>query len=186
MHARWLRFAGGEAQCAFEGAVMALLKPGTKMLDAACGTGAMARRLLASATANLDLTLLDSSPQMLRRYSDIPANRVEGFIEHLPFETNSFDLLTCAWGIETIHAPEAALAEFIRVTRPGGNLCLVFCANRPSRGFASYVLRQSVTGFGLGRFLEQNAVYEMVARSGVSTIRLLPCTGPAAAMFVEV
>lgn len=34
LHARWLRHAGGEAQSAFEGAVIALVRPGVRILDA--------------------------------------------------------------------------------------------------------------------------------------------------------
>jgi ubiquinone/menaquinone biosynthesis C-methylase UbiE len=109
-HARWLRFAGGEAQCAFEGAVTALLRPGMRMLDVACGTGTVARRLLDGSNGDFDLVLLDASQRMLNKCRDIPANRVTGCMKNLPFETDNFDLLTCAWGIETLDDPGLALA----------------------------------------------------------------------------
>ena len=132
-HARWLRHEGGEAQCAFEGAAAALMRPDLSMLDVACGTGATIRRLIASAGAPSDLMLLDASQRMLDRCADLPGGRVKGLMQRLPFRADRFDLVTCAWGIETLDHPDPALAELVRVTRPGGHICLVFCAERPVR-----------------------------------------------------
>ena len=33
LHGRWLRYAGGEAQAAFEGATTGLLRPGMRVVD---------------------------------------------------------------------------------------------------------------------------------------------------------
>ena len=95
-HARWLRHAGGEAQCAFEGAAAALLRPGMALLDAACGIGTVARRLLAGVDGPIDLTLLDAELGMLNLCTDLPATRTPGRIEAMPLPDNSFDLVTCA------------------------------------------------------------------------------------------
>lgn len=95
-HGRWLRFAGGEAQCAFEGAATALLRPGMRILDAGCGTGTVARRLLRKANGPVELVLLDASVKMLAKCHDIPATRTTGCMKNLPFEMDHFDLLTCA------------------------------------------------------------------------------------------
>lgn len=65
LHERWLRHAGGEAQSAFEGAVTALIRPGMRILDVGCGTGALARRLHAQFGATIEMTLVDACPQML-------------------------------------------------------------------------------------------------------------------------
>ncbi|GGA68048.1 hypothetical protein GCM10011521_02730 [Arenimonas soli] len=45
-------------------------------------------------------------------------------MEHLPFPDASFDLVTSQYGFEYAHR-EAALAEALRVLRPGGRLALV-------------------------------------------------------------
>src|SRR6056297_2190782 len=46
LHHRWLRHAGGEAQAALEALVRALATPNSKLLDAGCGTGKLARTLI--------------------------------------------------------------------------------------------------------------------------------------------
>lgn len=184
-HARWLRFAGGEAQCAFEGAVSALLRPGMSMLDVACGTGALARRLQSSAGGAFQLSLLDASHRMLERCQDITARRVLGRMEAMPFQSDSFDVVTCAWGLETVGNPSLALAEFLRVVRPGGAVCLVFCADRPARSIWNWFARQHVETTSRGRFLDCEEVLAMVRSLGAQSVQVLHSTGSAAALIVR-
>ncbi|MEO0637077.1 MAG: methyltransferase domain-containing protein [Pseudomonadota bacterium] len=185
-HARWLRFAGGEAQCAFEGAVTALLYPGIRLLDVACGTGTVARRLLKGLEGKTDLVLLDASQQMLNFCEDIPARRVNGRMQDLPFEDSSFDLLTCAWGIETVDDPYPALSEFVRVTRHGGHVCIVFYADRPPRSIADRVLRHRISHSGRGSFLVDRQIRELAVAAGARRIQSLHCSGSAAAMILHI
>ncbi|MEM9342571.1 MAG: methyltransferase domain-containing protein [Pseudomonadota bacterium] len=185
-HARWLRHAGGEAQCAFEGAVAALLQPGDRMLDVACGRGTVARRLLKEAAGQVDLTLLDASHRMLAACRDIPARRVVGCMTDLPFASNQFDLVTCAWGIEVLDDPQPALREFMRVTRPAGQICLVFCADRPARSLIGRALRRHVSRSGRGQFIDHAWLREVARTAGARHVQTLHCTGPAAAMIVHV
>jgi len=185
-HARWLRFAGGEAQCAFEGAVTALLRPGMRMLDAACGTGTVARRLLKSLDGNIDLVLLDQAIRMPSCCADIPAHRVTGCIKDIPFPDDSFDVLTCAWGIETLVNPFPALSEFVRVTRSGGHVCIVFCADRPPRSIADRALRHRIVHSGRGTFLVHNHVRDLAKTAGAHRVQSLHCSGSAAAMILHV
>ena len=185
-HARWLRYAGGEAQCAFEGAVTALLRPGMRLLDVACGTGTVARRLIEETPGAIDLTLLDASPRMLAKCRDIRASRVVGCMKDLPFEAADFDLLTCAWGIETLADPRPALAEFVRVTRPGGHVCLVFCADRPCGSLVARALRHNVAQTGRGQFLSHQDLNSLARLAGARHVQTLHCTGPAAAMILHI
>lgn len=64
---------------------------------------------------------------------------VRGVAEALPFEDDAFDLVTCQTVLMHLPDPDAALAEMVRVTRPGG---LVLCAE-PNN------LSNSVTRLGL-------------------------------------
>ena len=185
-HARWLRFAGGEAQCAFEGAVTALLRPSMKMVDVACGTGTVARRLLKNVAGVVDLTLLDASAAMLDRCRDVPAKRIEARMERLPFPDDDFDLVTCAWGIETQLDPRKAMREFVRVTRPGGHVCLVFCADRPAASFVGRVLRHHIATSGRGAFLDYQTVLAHAHGAGARLVQMLHCSGPAAAMILHI
>ncbi|MGB8314275.1 MAG: methyltransferase domain-containing protein, partial [Aestuariivirga sp.] len=96
-----------------------------KILDAACGTGAFASRLIKITGNRISLTLLDACPEMLSQAEHLPAKKILGRLEHLPFADGSFDLVSCAWGIETTERPAATIRELTRVVRPGGYVCLV-------------------------------------------------------------
>lgn len=185
LHERWLNYAGGEAQSAFEGAAVALLQPGMDVLDAGCGTGAFAGRMLRQTNNQINLSLLDACPEMLAQAFDVAAEKLEGNLEQLPFSDNSFDLVTCAWALETSVRPGKALSELIRVARPGGHVCLVFCADVCCSGILGRFMKWSVKFRKSGRFLNVEDIEMALTQSNVSTIRRLPCKGPAVSLFVR-
>jgi demethylmenaquinone methyltransferase/2-methoxy-6-polyprenyl-1,4-benzoquinol methylase len=58
---------------------------------------------------------------------------VAGDALHLPFADDSFDAVTISFGLRNVEDPTAALAEFARVTRPGGRLVVCeFSRPRPA------------------------------------------------------
>jgi len=183
LHRRWLRGAGGLAQAAFEGAVRALLKRQSRVLDVGCGTGHFARRLVAEGFPAGQMTLVDASASMLDATADLPLSRLKARIEELPFPDEHFDIVTCAWVIETLEYPSTGVSELCRVLRPGGAICVAFCANTPPVGVSAWFLRQTVRLRGTGRFLERRDVAEAFAQAGKFELRWLPCDGPAAALI---
>lgn len=185
LHRRWLRHAGGEAQAALEAIVRALATPDTTLLDAGCGTGAFARALVAEGMSPRRITLLDPSDAMLAHCADAPVRRVKGRLETLPFEHGEFDIVTCAWALETVPYLEVALQELCRVVRRGGVLCLAFCAEVPARDLADWLLRQAITWRGAGRFLSREQVMETIRRSGEFEVLAVPNNGPAAAVLAR-
>lgn len=185
LHRRWLKHAGGEAQVALEAAVRALASPTTNLLDAGCGTGAFARALIAEGVVSERVTLLDPSEEMLARCADIPANRMNGRLEALPFRDGAFDMVTCAWALETVQEPDLAVRELCRVVRPGGVLCVIFCAQAPSRGLTAWLLRQSIIWRGTGQFLSRDAVIDTIREIGGFEARAIPNNGPAAAVLAR-
>lgn len=185
LHHRWLRHAGGEAQAALEALVRALITPETKLLDAGCGTGNMARALIAEGLPPKAITLLDPSEAMLARCADIPVPRVKGRLEALPFKDEVFDIVTCVWALETVPNPKLALAELCRVTRPGGVLCLVFCADMPSRGLTDRLMRRALLVRGTGQFLSRQHVVQTIERSAGFEVRTIPSNGPAATLLAK-
>lgn len=125
--------------------------PGTKHIDVAGGTGDVAFRVLRAIQGAEGLlsaeneyknrrggvTVFDINPEMLeegkkkaKKAADLDQERldfVEGSAEELPFDDNSFDSYTIAFGIRNVTNREAALAEAHRVLKPGGRfLCLEF------------------------------------------------------------
>lgn len=183
LHQRWLRYAGGEAQAALEGAVRALMTPKAQLLDVGCGAGDFARRLMREGAAPDQITLIDPSEGMLIQCGDLPAPRLKGRIEALPFAQATFDIVTCAWALETTAQTDVALAELCRVLKPGGVLSLAFCANRPSTGFTGWLMARSVELRGTGRFLETDAIRRRLEDVHGVQVSVVPCGGPAAALI---
>lgn len=184
-HRRWLRHAGGEAQAALEGAARALLRPDKAMLDAGCGTGLFARRLINEGIAPRHMTLLDASKAMLARSADLPVRRTLAQLERLPFNDASFDLVVCAWALETTRCIEKVVAELCRVVRPNGHILLCFCADLPVSGLRDWAMRSTVELRRAGRFLKPDDVSRAFGRQKSFRLRLLPCKGPAIALLAQ-
>ena len=96
-------------------------EPGQRVLDLAAGTGTSSEPY---ADAGIDVVACDFSLGMLkvgkRRRPDI--DFVAGDATDLPFADNSFDATTISFGLRNVNDPRKALAEMLRVTRPGGRL----------------------------------------------------------------
>ncbi len=185
LHHRWLRHAGGEAQAALEGLVRALASPNSSFLDAGCGTGNLARALIAEGMPPNLMTLLDPSASMLARCADIPVPKIQGRLESLPFEDGTFDLVTCAWALETVPDPYLALTELCRVVRAGGALCLAFCADEPARGLAGSLMRQALLFRGTGRFMSRSRLMQAIERFENFEVRAIPSHGPASTLLAR-
>ena len=185
MHRKWLKYAGGEAQAAFEASITAHIRPGMSVLDAGCGTGEFARHLTALYGGTIGLTLYDACPEMLAQTHGIPAERAEGCLCDMPFADDSFDLISAAWSIETTPDPAKALAELMRVLKPGGQLVIVFCATTPTDRLLARVLRQSVTLRGTGRFLDVDDIHQHLTANGAEAVTRLRCDGPAAVFSAQ-
>jgi len=106
-----------------------------RTLDVAGGTGDIAFRIVERGGPNTHTTVFDINSSMLEVGEERAAKRnlsdkltfVEGNAEILPFEDNSFDAYTIAFGIRNVPKMEKAIAEAFRVLKHGGKfLCLEF------------------------------------------------------------
>lgn len=185
LHRRWLRYAGGEAQSALEATVRASMTTRTKLLDAGCGTGAFARRLIAEGARPDQISLLDPSRGMLWRCDDLPCLKVHGRLEDMPFADETFDILTCAWALETVQDVPLAVEEMCRVLCPGGTLALAFCAQRPCRGALDRMMTASLERRGTGRFLNVDDVADAIRVNGNLSVRSVPLVGPVAMLVAR-
>jgi demethylmenaquinone methyltransferase/2-methoxy-6-polyprenyl-1,4-benzoquinol methylase len=111
---RWRRLAAAAA-----------VRPGDRVLDAACGTGDLA---LAGVRAGAAAVVgLDFSEEMLARARrKAPGLEwVRGDLLAMPFPDASFDAATVGFGIRNVEDLERALRELRRVLRPGGRVAIL-------------------------------------------------------------
>ncbi|HZC71715.1 MAG TPA: class I SAM-dependent methyltransferase [Jatrophihabitans sp.] len=97
--------------------------PAGDALDAACGTGRIARLL---ADRGHRVLGVDSSPEMLARArTRVPEGSFQlGDLTALPAPSGETDLVVCALALTHVPDLAPALAEFVRVLRPGGHVVL--------------------------------------------------------------
>ncbi|OIJ67849.1 class I SAM-dependent methyltransferase [Streptomyces mangrovisoli] len=116
---------GGEARAAAAAdAVLGLLpERATALLDLACGTGIVTRRLAAGRPA-ARVTGADLAPGMARMAAArLPGRVVIADSRRLPFPDAAFDAVTSVWLLHLVDDPadaRAVVAECARVLRPGG------------------------------------------------------------------
>lgn len=113
-------------------------KSGQRILDLAAGTGASS---IALARSGATVVAADFSPGMIaegtRRHGGIPnLSFTEADATNLPFDDNSFDTVTMSFGLRNVNGPRTAIAELLRVTKPGGHLVICEFSHPPSRAFA--------------------------------------------------
>ena len=100
---------------------------GSKVLDAGCGTGYFSRRSIA---AGGDVVSVDIGVKLLQEARKKGIKKpVASDVTKLAFADNTFDVVVSSECIEHTPSPETAVAELIRVLRPGGTLVLT-CPNR--------------------------------------------------------
>jgi demethylmenaquinone methyltransferase/2-methoxy-6-polyprenyl-1,4-benzoquinol methylase len=105
-------------------AAQAVVQPGDRVLDAACGTGDLA---IADVKAGAGrVTGLDFSEKMLERARrKAPLEWIHGDMLALPFAEATFDAATVGFGVRNVADLELALRELRRVLRPGGRLAIL-------------------------------------------------------------
>jgi ubiquinone/menaquinone biosynthesis C-methylase UbiE len=107
--------------------------PHPALLDVATGTGRVPHLLRVHPAFNGTLAGLDRTPAMLvaarrkeRTLRGTPVAWVLGDGDALPWPAARFDIASCLEALEYMPRPRHALAEIVRVLRPGGTL-LVSC-----------------------------------------------------------
>lgn len=101
------------------------------ILDIATGTGDLAINL--AETGAEEIIGLDLSPGMLEvgrkkvaeKHMEDKIKMMVGDSENLPFNTNSFDAITVAFGVRNFEDLEKGLSEIYRVLKPNGTLAVL-------------------------------------------------------------
>lgn len=107
------------------------VRPGSRVLDIAGGSGDMARLFAGKVGPQGQVILSDINASMLGVGRDrlmdagllVPAVQCDA--EKLPFPANQFDCVCVAFGLRNMTHKEIALREMQRVLRPGGRLLVL-------------------------------------------------------------
>lgn len=98
------------------------------VLDVGCGAGHVSRAVApwSRQVVAFDLTqaMLAQVEQLMRQHQIANVLTRQGDVEQLPFEPASFDLVLSRYSAHHWPNPQRALAECLRVLRPGGALLL--------------------------------------------------------------
>jgi ubiquinone/menaquinone biosynthesis C-methylase UbiE len=100
-----------------------------RVLDIASGAGEPAITLAKRMGASVTVIGVDLAPKMVE-LANLEAKRRRAFnvrfqeedAEHLSFKNNSFDVVTCRFGLQIFTDPEKALYEMRRVLKPAGQV----------------------------------------------------------------
>lgn len=134
MHRLWKKFTIDQAK----------IKPGQQILDLASGTGDLAAKFAKQVGKQGRVVVSDINEAMLNEgrkklldqgiIGNVDYKIVDA--EHIPFDDNSFDLVTMAFGLRNVTHKDQALKEMYRVLKPGGKVMILEFSTPPSKTFA--------------------------------------------------
>ncbi len=93
-------------------------------------------------------------------------------VEHLPFAAAAFDAVVCNFAIGHFPYPEDAVAECIRILRPGGRIALSWWDN-PAHQRIQGLFREAITEIGATTPPEVPAGYSMLRFSDSAALTAL-------------
>jgi SAM-dependent methyltransferase len=174
-------------------------EPGEHVLDAACGTGVVAR-LVAPMVGQSGKTVgLDFDPMMIAIAKELGPDIEwqQGDLQSLSFADEFFDLVICQQGLQFLPNRDAGLQQIYRVLRPGGRMVLsIWTELAKSPGQAALF---GALGALLGKDMSQpppwsladgKQVLNLVSAAGFvdveTTVSSLRATYPSARRFVEI
>lgn len=105
----------------------AMIRPGERVLDVACGTGIVARIALERVGHAGSVTGLDINPGMLAVARSVCPPDIEWHeagAEEMPLPDNGYDVVLCQASLMFMPDREKALSEMYRVLAPGGRILL--------------------------------------------------------------
>jgi ubiquinone/menaquinone biosynthesis C-methylase UbiE len=122
--------------------VLELCPPPARLLDVGCGTGALAAEL---AAGGYEATGLDPSEGMLRVLGERAprVSAIRASATAMPFDDGEFDLSVSVATMHHIADPDSvrrALAEMVRVVRPGGKV--IVWDHNPRNPYWPYLMKR--------------------------------------------
>jgi len=122
------------------------INPGQSVLDCATGTGDLAFAFKRAVGSQGLVVGTDFCEAMLNRAPEkaqslnLPVEFSVADAMNLPFENNTFEVVSMAYGIRNVEDPRKALEEMARVCRPGGRVMILETGDAPA-GLMNAIVR---------------------------------------------
>ena len=101
-------------------------RPSDRAIDLACGPGSVVCALAehVAVATGLDTTpaMLDQARALASRKGLANVHWHSGDVYAVPYESSSFEIVTCRFAFHHFTNPVAAFAEMVRLTKPGGRI----------------------------------------------------------------
>ena len=183
-------------------------KPGDRILDVCTGTGDLALAFHRHLSGDCEVIGTDFCEEMLdyARKKPVASGKVtfsQADSQRLPFDDNSFDIVTVAFGLRNVEDTDLGLRELVRVCRPGGKIgILEFTTPRrwPIRPAYSWYFRNVLPIIGqrlaknnmsaydylpqsVGEFPSYEALTDRMQQAGMATAEFRPLTFGIATLY---
>lgn len=191
---------------------------GAAVLDLCTGTGDLALAYYRSAQGKLPVVGADFCPEMLElaERKGIAVQRSvkqatpallewhQADVQQLPFPTDSYQIVSVAFGLRNVADTDRGLAEMVRVCRPGGQVAVLeFTTPRrqplktiyglyfrhvlPRIG--QFVMRNQSAAYeylpqSVGEFLQYEQLAERMEQAGLRNVKFHPLTFGLATLYV--
>ncbi len=185
----------GRASSGYGSMVMRMLReagahPGHSLIEVGCGSGALLRQVVAMLGPTSHIAGLDFNRFFLREAARFAQREEwgpniafhEGSALAIPLPDDGYDFVLCSTVLEEVDA-DRAIAEMVRITKPGGKVVAVVRAADRSSWLSlpiSAALRQKLEGGGGGngsvveRGCADASLYQRLADAGLGDLHLLP------------
>jgi len=133
--------------------------PRAKILDLCTGTGDLALAYHRAAGGEAQIIGADFCHEMLeigrlkaaKAAADQAITFIEADAQHLPLQSNQFDIVCVAFGLRNVSDTDAGLAEMVRVCAPGGKVAVIEFSTptwQPFRGVYGWYFRNVLPRIG--------------------------------------
>lgn len=186
---------------------LADVRPGTRLLDLACGTGDIGFEAArhGAVVSGLDITprMIELAREKPRGPGVPPMSLVVGDMTSLPIGDGLFDVVTTGYGLRNVPDLPRALSEMLRVLKPGGIVCsLDFDKPQSALVRFAYLGYLTVVGSTIGWLLHRDpdtyryipasirrypgslGVADLMLAAGFTDVRVLPVFGGFMAIHV--
>jgi ubiquinone/menaquinone biosynthesis C-methylase UbiE len=143
------------------------------ILDVGCGIGTFLS--MVSNKFDVEVSGIDISPGMIEKSRELLGERADlkvGDSEHLPWNDESFDIVTCIASFHHYPNPEPVLREMKRVLKHGGSLMIADpWAPNPWRFLANLIARTRLNRGGDIKVYSQKEMQELLKECGFASMR---------------